>query len=439
MKLVYALCLGLISCAAYAQTATVEVEEEVYKLLPPNNGAGPLWSFGCTVVARLGGEVYATQMETGEGVARLSNTRWRLLHRGDTGWECLVEADDYRQREPVILAVTGTDTLNLYVNDSLMPPGTEYGPCFPHVLRITPGPGTPKLAALHPQWAEETVFTDHSYRGYAADAAARQLLLLNINAETSAEHYALLDSHGVTLAKGTISFPIRSCYPQVALKNGAAHVLAIGDIVEPVEEWRNFKFEQSGQKWDYVFRRLFFTSTPDLVSGAFSEPLEIANLDATAGHISNQDLWIAPDGSAYILYTQVEVQSAAMRDKFFPGASLVPSLHLAVVKDGAIVSKRVLLEGNDAQTPGHTRLHQTPDGRLFTLVNVNGQNGGNKLVQLYPERDAAPWIDVPFQTPFGSFVLADTRAGNAPSEFIDVFGYRGSGDTLCYGRVRVGE
>ena len=49
----------------------------------------------------------------------------------------------------------------------------------------------------------------------------------------------------------SIRFPICACYPQVAVRDGAAHVLAIGDVVEPVAAWRDYKKEKSGSAWDY--------------------------------------------------------------------------------------------------------------------------------------------------------------------------------------------
>ena len=48
------------------------------------------------------------------------------------------------------------------------------------------------------------------------------------------------------LLSRTGRLPIRACYPQVALRDRAAHVLAIGDIVEPNEAWRAHKKEATG-------------------------------------------------------------------------------------------------------------------------------------------------------------------------------------------------
>lgn len=274
MKRLCQILLGIyvLSAVAHGQTVRVEVEEDIYKMTPPNNGSGPFWSQGCTSIARLGERVFVSQMETGEGVPRLCNTRWRLLERDAAAgsWNLVTEANDYRQREPTSLAVAGPLTLYLNVNDSLREPGAEYQACEPHLLKFGLGGEAIGVSALHPQWNTTPYFTDHSYRGFAADSNSGDVLMLNIDAKTSKEHYALMDRHGMTQANGEITFPIRACYPYVALEDRAAHVLAISDIVEPVEEWRQYKFEQTQRTWDYVFRISYYTWTPNLGETEFA-------------------------------------------------------------------------------------------------------------------------------------------------------------------------
>ena len=84
--------------------------------------------------------------------------------------------------------------------------------------------------------------------------------MLNIDATTSAQHWAFGTADGGFSRTGAIAFPIRGVLPQVALRDRAAHVMAIGDIVEPNEAWRAFKKQKTGRDWDYVFRRLFYTT-----------------------------------------------------------------------------------------------------------------------------------------------------------------------------------
>jgi len=75
-------------------------------------------------------------------------------------------------------------------------------------------------------------------------------------------------------------------------------MMAIGDIVEPVEEWRKLKFEKLKRKWDYVFRRLFYTFTDDIRTTGFRPPIEIDTVEETCGYIRNLDMYIDGTGAA---------------------------------------------------------------------------------------------------------------------------------------------
>ena len=76
----------------------VEAEEVVTKYTPANNGAGPMWCYGSTVIARQGSDVYLSIIETGEDVPLLCNTRWQLWHRTSDGWRIEQTEKEYRQR-----------------------------------------------------------------------------------------------------------------------------------------------------------------------------------------------------------------------------------------------------------------------------------------------------------------------------------------------------
>lgn len=430
--------VGAYMSAAEPLRVEVRTEEEVYSFTNPDNGSGPLWSYGCTVIARVRGDVFVSQMETGEGVPPLSNTRWRLLRREQTAWACIAEAENYRQREPCPLGVTSNGELLLYVNDSVMPPGTRYGKCEPYVIRFAASVSAPERTKIAPVWESLPHFTDHSYRGFAVDSERDQLLMLNIDANTGVQHACLLSAAGETLKTDSITFPIRACYPQVALQRGAAHVLAIGDIVEPVEEWRRYKFEQTKQRWDYVFRILYYAWTRNLAEQPFGAPIEIANVDKTGGHITNHDLWVTPDGDAYILYSEREVASALLRDKFFPEKSILSTLFLAVVRNGEVVTRRVLVPGTEEAQVGCARFHMTPTGRVYAVLYVAGKTSGNVLMPIYPPSGGAGQIPIPLKRPLSAFCLPTVRAGNKPSHTVDLLG-QGSANTMCYAQILLGE
>lgn len=435
----------LPALSASELTLVVEIEEEVARCAPANNGAGPLWCYGAPLVVRQGSDVFVSALETGVGVPPLSNTRPRLYRkRGDGAWDLLHASSSFRHREPCPLVGLADGAVFLSLNPSLEPPGNHYGRCDPHLAVFAKPDAHAEPTILRPPWPKDATFTDHSYRGAATDRSTGELLVLNIDAATSAQHYALRDAKGQWARAGKIRFPLRACYPQVALRDGAAHVLAISDIVEPHDAWRVYKHAKTKQGWDYVFRRLFYAAARDLRQKDFSEPVEVESVDATAGHIGNQDLWIGPDGAAHILFRRQNVQSALLRDRFFPGTPLATSLVWVVLKDGKEVRRETLLdsvEGREGPLLGNSRFHAMDSQRLFVVFGVSGVEGGkpvheNRVLQLLPERGAPQRI--PLQEPFSLSFTACERGGSAPSATLDLFGVGGNGERLRYARVRLG-
>jgi hypothetical protein len=337
-----------IAAVEAAVEPRVEVEEVVTRYLPANNGAGPLWCYGSTVIGRVGEQVFLSVIETGKDVPPLCNTRWQLWQRPDKGpWKLVRQEEDYRQREPCPIGVDPAGKVFLSVNPSTQPPGTKYGPCKPLVLEFDAKNPAGAFATQEPAWGSGTKFTDHSYRGFSADGKNGELLLLNIHSETGEQFISYRNRQGQWQARGSIRFPIRSCYPQVLLKDKAAFVMAIGDIVEPNEEWKKLKFEKTRNSWDYVFRRLFYAWTPDIEKTAFCEPIEIDSVEKTAGHITNLDLAVDETGAVQVLYLRQPHQYDFIRDKFFPGEKMTVTLEMLTIREGKVIGKRAVAERAD--------------------------------------------------------------------------------------------
>src|ERR1043166_2963575 len=68
----------------------VELEEDVYRYEPANNGAGPMWCSGSTCLVRIGEEVFASGLETLKEGKPLNNCRWTLFNRESRGWKLLL-------------------------------------------------------------------------------------------------------------------------------------------------------------------------------------------------------------------------------------------------------------------------------------------------------------------------------------------------------------
>jgi hypothetical protein len=428
-----------------AVSCKVEVEEVVTRYTPANNGAGPLWCYGSTVIVRQGGDVFLSVIETGEDVPLLCNTRWQLWRRSVEGWKLAQAEKEYRQREPCPMAVFQGGSVFLSVNPSTEPAGTKYGPCKPLVLEFDPANPSVPVKKHKPAWADGTYFTDHSYRGFAADGANGELLLLNINARTSEQFVSYRDRSGKWHEKGTITFPIRSCYPEVALRNGAAHVMAIGDIVEPLEEWRKLKFEKLKRKWDYVFRRLFYTYTDNIRTAGFCAPIEIDTVEKTAGHIRNLDMHIDQTGAAHLLYTKQPHQYEFIRNKYFPGQEMKTCLEYAIVKDGKVLSRQTLAErpvGPNGFEPSFGRFHIDSKGDLYviaagTKVDNGKRTSGNFLARIQASKNKPKFQHIELKHPFGNFFTNTPRGGSKPSDIIDIFGTADDAPILRYARIRI--
>ncbi|NIP25929.1 MAG: hypothetical protein GWN67_16210 [Phycisphaerae bacterium] len=423
----------------------VEAEEVVTKYTPANNGAGPLWCYGSTVIARQGSDVYLSTIETGKDVPLLCNTRWQLWHRSAEGWKIAQSEKDYRQREPCPIAVFHEGVVFLSVNPSIEPAGVKYGRCRPLVLEFNPEVLSSAAKKHQPVWAEGTYFTDHSYRGFAADGAKGELLLLNINAGTGEQFVSYCDSKGRWHQKGKIKFPIRSCYPQVGLRGRSAAVMAIGDIVEPVEEWRKLKFEKLKRKWDYVFRRLFYTYTPDIRSNDFVTPVEIDTVEKTAGHIQNLDLYIDGTGATHLLYLKRPHQYSFIRDKYFPGQAMIADLEYVVVKGGKVLSRTTLAEtpqGSNGLEPSYGRFHVSSNGALWVIAAGTYTDGaertfGNYIGRILPGQSSPKFARLDLKHPFRTFFTNTPRGGSEPYDIIDIFGIADDNPNLRYAGIRL--
>ncbi len=203
----------------------------------------------------------------------------------------------------------------------------------------------------------------------------------------------------------------------------------------------------SGSQWDYVFRRLFFCWSDDITQEKFHPWIEIANLDKTAGYIRNQDLWLSPDGSVYLLWTEKAIDER-LREKFFPKERQEWSIRCAILREGKIREKATILsskEGDpDVLAPGTARFHATPDGRLFVVCYVSGQRADgsriseNRITEINKDGRAEATAVIALKKPFTGFQTANERAGCEPSFLLDMLGTReGKENTISYAGIRI--
>ena len=409
-----------------------------------------MWCAGSTSLVRTNGRVFATGLETLTDAKPLNNCRWVLFERTEHGWEPL-HHDEGRTREPAPIAAFHQGSVTVSGNPT-KGSGAEPngGPARPELWHwLKPGTASAPERWL-PGWKSSPPFREHSYRNLAADGDRSELILFQNIGYTHAE-WAFRNARGEWSATGQLQWPwgsvydkpkpIRLCYANVAVKAKAVHFFGVEDVTEPVEAWRLHKKKLTGRNWDYVFRRLYYTWTPDVTTDPFRSWIEITNVAETGGHAWPCDLWLSPDGEVHLLWTERTIDER-LRQAFFPAAEQVHRLCYAVVKDGLITRKRQLFESSEHQ-PGPTahraRFHIAPENRLYVVCYVTtATKSENHLIELDPHTgNVSRQTTIAFQHPFTDFFTATPRAGCKPSEYLDLLGTRhGVPMKIGYGRVR---
>jgi len=434
-------------------TPVVELEEDVYSYSGPENGAGPTWCRGSTCIVRVGGQVFISGEEAVPNAKPLNSVRWQLFLRGEQGWQ-VVARGRRRTREPCPLTCFPDGPLFLSDNPTLVP--DEYrGPARPEVLTFSAERPREPYETLVPAWDGQPEFTEHSYRSFAADGQRKELILFQNVGDTHAE-WSFRDNQGAWSAHGQLRWPwgagypepqaIRVCFPPVALRNRAVYFCAVSDIIEPYPQWRQYKRELTGRDWDYDFRRLFFTWSDDVTTGRFHDWVEVSSRDRTCGWILPRDLWLGPEGSVHLLWTERAIDER-LRERFFPEEKQSWALMYAVVRNGKVESKRPLvLASEDGGGPrvSDACFHVTADGRLFAFyyASATGAHGApiseNRLLEVMPTGRQSESVKVNLQQPFTRFFSATWRAGCVPSDILDLYGVSGGEEGIMrYARVRI--
>jgi hypothetical protein len=445
--------------------AMVLAEDVIAEYQDANNGSDPFWCFGSRTIARDGDTVYAAVPEVGPDVKPLCNTRWRLFARRDGDACTLVHRGEVNEREPCPLACLPGHRLLLSTNPAVrvngtLPDGRLAHACDPQLLIFDLRDMAKPPTVIKPVWDREYAFFEHSYRGLGVDHESGHVLQTH---QVAVDHeynhaWSFLDGDLKPVRQGLLRFPMRGCYQQVALRGTAAYVMAVSDEYEPNQEWREFK-DLAASGWDYDFRQLFFTWTPDITKQDFSPPLTVASRDETAGHIRNLDMLVDAGGDAHLLFIQRTIWWPALRDRFFPGLPISVSLNYARIHVGRVVARKTIIEATEIMDAPHVHaekpwvlpvlpmkgpvpndfgavLHEMPDQRLLAVWHqTDGDESGMFIREL--ESDSSRPSRVPWAHPFDRFVSACKRAGTDPSRRVDLYGRNGPEKIVRYAQIEI--
>ena len=439
---------------------SVLIEEDVYPAPELNNGSGPMWCYGSTPLVRAGDDVFVTELTVEPSAKPLNNCRWKLLKRDAKGWHCLFSDDVHRTREPSPMVVFPNHReVFVSANPTLVTdPKTYAGPSQPQIIRFPIGDDILKPETLLPGWDGKPKFTEHSYRSFVADGRNQELILFQ-NVDNTHVEWSFYDHLGNWSAQGQLVWPfgsdyvepcpIRICYPTVAMVDRKVFFCGVSDIIEPNPQWAAFKKELTGRDWDYDFRRLFFTWTNDITREEFQPWVEVSSREKTCGWIMPCDLYVAPDASVHLLWSERALDTR-LRERFFPEETQSEALCHAVVRDGKIQKRSdvMIRYENEVKPAASTgRFHVTPDGRLWVVCYVHGgeENGDgtiqnvseNRIVEIQNGEPTGKFQTIPLEMPFASFFTATVRAGNTPSPILDLHGTCPNSNQLRYAAVKL--
>jgi len=424
----------------------VHLEEHIYSYVPADNGAHPMWCLGSTCLARIGDDVFASGLETLEGVKPRNNCRWMLFRRDADGWVLEQVDPSGRTREPCPVAAFPDGRLFLSANPTLVQdPNASGGPARPEILEFAASdPKTPYRRML-PAWDGNPSFSQHSYRSFAADGRRRELILFQNVGYTHSE-WAFLDRDGRWAAQGRLfwlkrpdpakapygSTGFRVNYPNVLLRDREVHFCG----ASAVDQWERMPdVGDSHRRWGTRFRRLYYTCCKDITDGNFHDWVELANTHHTGGWLFPGDLWLAPDGTLHVLYIEHPIHEG-LRDERFPDIKRVWYLKHLLVRDGRVVHRDVLFSGGEGISGerigpmGSARFQVTPDDRLFAVYYVEGQGdqgshmSENRILEIGADGTVGPAQILPLKHPLQQFMTATPRAGSPPSTTMDMLGFR---------------
>ena len=463
------LCVMLLMGACSVATLqplqpVVEAEEEVYAFTPADNGAAPMWCYGCTCLARAGDDLFASGLETLPNVKPLNNVRWLLFKREPDGWK-LQQADPTgRTREPCPLAGFPDGRLLMSANPTLLtdPQREGGGAARPEILEFSSRDPLAPPRTILPAWEGQPAFNEHSYRTFSADGPSGDAIVFQ-NIGYDGSHWALLDRAGETVKSGYLLWPelrpgdiepyggkrCRVNYPNVFLRSRAAYMCGAAAfnnwdrVKDPVADK-----DLMGRQWGNRWRRLFFAWTPDITAQPFGEWLEISNTMQTGGWLFPGDMWVDDSGTVHLLWFEAPID-IRLRDKHFPDMKVRPNtIMYAQVREGRVAFKLPLLQGGEGSGPlvpeSRPRFHIAPGGRLFAVYCTfdyppsNPRVYRNWIREIHPDGTVAEPLKLPLQVPLREFFTTTPRGGAAPSEVLEMLGPRaGTSNAIHFARVRL--
>jgi len=420
--------------------------EIICPTVPFQNGSNPTWCHGNSMVCRVGDRVFATIAHVNEDRLPYNRTHMELWEKKDgADWKIVYADEGVYQREPCYplylgnnrLAVVANPTAQSYKKDE---PST-FVDCVPTVYLFDISDEVKKTDTIRLTWDDPGYrFIDHSYRSGAVDMENGNILFTNMYMDggEGSHCYTLVDRDFQIIRMGKLPFQKRACYQNIAMRGNETYAFGVQDIVEPVEEWKKYKYEKTGSKWDYDSRRILLCYSPDIEKEDFRPSVTVCHRDDTCGLASNLDCCFDSNGDMLFLVSCRSIWHAFMRDRFFPDTPLECTLEVYRFSKGELKEKRLIeyiSEENGAEIEHGGFFHTASNGDIYVIWSRKN-HGIPSAVQ---EATYLSRIDAPDEAPLklmdrGMPIFGNkTRLGAPIGNTVDMYWYENS-ERVMYAR-----
>ncbi len=478
LLLIISACRNKDSSSGNLSKLVIENEDIIYEYENPDNGSHPFWCHGSAILVRNNEDVYVSGIETLKQFKPMNNIRWMLYKRESDGWK-LQQADEKgRTREPCPIGILADGRLVMSVNPTLEPDKENKSTLNqPQILEFSTSDVKSPYKSLLPEWNGNPRFTEHSYRTFSVDRENNELILFqNVGALHS--EWAFIDRNGKWFT-GKLQFlpyvddpivpfhdqNIRVNYPSVVLHNKEVHYCGNA----PFNKWSRIQNMEDAKRVgldDIIsagggriaggrFRRLYYTWTSDITKFEFSPWLVVANSEENGENLRVLDMWMDPEGIIHLMWLKNPI-NLEIRDKFFPDIKRVWSINYALIKEGRVLSEKILLETGDGiqKIPQNDlmdkyainwgRFQVLPDNRLFVIFHISGTNKNgeagseNRIMEIYKDGSTGLSQAIPLKYPMSFFFTSTPRGGSLPSATIDLIGQSSEQrNTVRYAKIKM--
>ena len=363
----------------------------------------PTHDYQASHLLRVGDRVFFSTAQRLTDRAGMCNVYPRLYEkRGDGEWKPVFSDEAAYQMDAGHLLRLGNDRLAMTLN----PPKARYPkeqrtflvPCTPVVYLFDISDGVKLIGIREIPWDKpDHPFKSHSYRSSCVDTENGNVFFTNIHYPEEKHVYSLTDNGLRPIRCGTLEFPCRACYHNIAMKNGETYLFAMQDIIEPNEEWYRYnrqRYDEKNMGFDYVFRTVYLNYSPDIAKEEFRPSVTVCSMADTCGLIDNLDCCYTADGDMVFLAHERNIAADYMRDRFFPGVPMYSELCLYRLRGGE-VKERVLIdradEGGEWSLSYNGFIHTAANGEQYLVwVRKAPQENGLSRMAVYIKKADGP-------------------------------------------------